>query len=257
MNGPLLRRPPGQNSERCRMKFYDYNWMQIEQYLLEDDRVVVPLGSVEQHAYLSLGTDAILAERCAVEATEGSNVPVLPVLPFGLTPRFVEFPGTITLRATVYMEVVRDILDALASQGFRRILLLSGHYGNAPAQDLAREWQGQHPGAQVLFHGLLMEQRLWAIVTAIDAEAGHASWVENFPWTRVSGAEIPDDRKPVVDPAALRVAGPTQMKNLLGDGSFGGPYAASEDEMTELWQATVADVRDALTSGWSDFDSPK
>ena len=83
------------------MKFYDYNWMQIEQYLLEDDRVVVPLGSVEQHAYLSLGTDAILAERCAVEATEGSNVPVLPVLPFGLTPRFVEFPGTITLRATV------------------------------------------------------------------------------------------------------------------------------------------------------------
>ncbi len=46
------------------------NWMQVEEHLQRDDRVVLPLGSTEQHAYLSLATDSILAERVAVEAAE-------------------------------------------------------------------------------------------------------------------------------------------------------------------------------------------
>ena len=42
--------------------------MQLEAYLQRDDRIVLPIGSTEQHAYLSLATDNILAERVAVEA---------------------------------------------------------------------------------------------------------------------------------------------------------------------------------------------
>ena len=37
--------------------------MQLEAYLERDDRIVLPLGSTEQHAYLSLATDNLLAER--------------------------------------------------------------------------------------------------------------------------------------------------------------------------------------------------
>jgi creatinine amidohydrolase len=62
------------------MRIHDLNWMQLEAYLERDDRIVLPLGSTEQHAYLSLGTDSILAERIAVEAAEPVGVPVLPVL---------------------------------------------------------------------------------------------------------------------------------------------------------------------------------
>src|SRR5215211_7125409 len=67
--------------------------MQLEEYLARDDRIILPLGSTEQHGYLSLGTDNILAERVSVEAAEPLNVPVLPVLPYGLTPAFAAFPG--------------------------------------------------------------------------------------------------------------------------------------------------------------------
>ncbi len=42
------------------MKIYDRNWMQVAAHLAGDDRVVLPLGSTEQHAYLFLGTDSIL-----------------------------------------------------------------------------------------------------------------------------------------------------------------------------------------------------
>jgi hypothetical protein len=45
------------------MRIRDLNWMQLEEYLQSDDRIVLPGGSTQQHAYLSLETDNILAER--------------------------------------------------------------------------------------------------------------------------------------------------------------------------------------------------
>jgi creatinine amidohydrolase len=80
------------------MRVADINWMQLEAYLRSDDRIVLPLGSTEQHAYLSLATDAILAERVAVEAAEPLQVPVLPALAYGLTPFFAAFPGSPSVR---------------------------------------------------------------------------------------------------------------------------------------------------------------
>ena len=75
------------------VRIADLNWMQLERYLEHDDRIVLPLGSTEQHAYLSLATDAILAERVSVEAAEPLGVPVLPALAYGITPYFAAFPG--------------------------------------------------------------------------------------------------------------------------------------------------------------------
>jgi creatinine amidohydrolase/Fe(II)-dependent formamide hydrolase-like protein len=75
------------------MRVRDLNWMQLEEYLRTDDRVVLPVCSTEQHAYLSLETDNIIAERIAAEAAEPLGIPVLPVLPYGLTQGFVAFPG--------------------------------------------------------------------------------------------------------------------------------------------------------------------
>jgi len=77
------------------VRVFDANWMQIEEYLRRDVRIVLPTGSTEQHGCLSLGTDAILAERVAVEAAEPLGVPVLPALPFGMAPYFAAFPGSV------------------------------------------------------------------------------------------------------------------------------------------------------------------
>src|SRR5438874_1208227 len=122
------------------MRISDMNWMMVEEYLKRDDRCVLPLGSTEQHAYLSLSVDSILAERVAVEAAEASGVPIFPVLAYGITPYFRAYQGSITLRIETYLTVVRDILDAMAGQGFKRILIVNGHGGNSPAQSLVGEW---------------------------------------------------------------------------------------------------------------------
>jgi hypothetical protein len=90
------------------------------------------VGSIEQHGYLSLAVDAILAERVAVEAAEPLGVPVFPVLNYGITPYFLKYPGTVSLRLETYQRIVADILESLTAAGFTRILFVNGHGGNIP-----------------------------------------------------------------------------------------------------------------------------
>ncbi len=232
------------------MRMHALNWMQVEQYLETDDRVVLPLGSTEQHGYLSLGVDAILSERVAVEAAEPLGVPVLPALPYGLTPYFAAYAGSPTLRVETYVAVVRDLLDSLHHQGFRRILLVNGHGGNAPAAGVGPQWMGSHPDAQVLFHNWWNGPRTWAVVQGIDPDASHASWLENFPWTRLPDVALPAERKPMVDGDALRVANPAEVRALLGDGSYGGLYERPDEDGQAVWQAGVEEVRALLADGF-------
>jgi creatinine amidohydrolase len=230
------------------MKVYDCNWMQLEDYLERDDRIVLPLGSTEQHAYLSLGTDNILAERVAVEAAEPLGVPVLPVLPYGLTPRFAAYPGSTTLRLSTFVAVVTDLLDSLYGQGFRRILLVNGHGGNLPAQAASAEWGARHPDARAVYHDWWDRPTVLSVVREIDEEGSHAGWTENFPWTRLPGVEIPSERKEPVDVSAHD---PVEFRRRVGDGSFGGPYAVSDEEVLRVWAAGVEEVRALLESGWT------
>lgn len=232
------------------MRLWDRNWMQVEEYLREDDRVLVPLGSTEQHGYLSLGVDAILCEKAANEAAAPEGVLVLPALAFGLTPTFTAYPGTINLRMSTYFALLGDVLDSLRSQGFRRIMLVNGHGGNAPAANFGQEWGGEHPDCEVIFHDWLIHPEIWGLATEIE-EAGHASWVENFPEVRIDGVEIPSDRKPLVSKEALSGASPARVRELMGDGPGGGPYQLDDEATLQVWDAAVALLRKRLSSGWA------
>jgi creatinine amidohydrolase len=224
--------------------------MQLAEYLERDDRIVLPLGSTEQHAYLSLETDNMLAERVSAEAADPIGVPVLPVLPYGLTPYFAAaYPGSPTLRLETFIAVIRDLLDSLYRQGFRRFLLVNGHGGNTPAGSLAREWTSERADAQAIFHNWWVGPKTWAVVES-TGKGSHASWMENFPWTRLEGVELPDEEKPMLDEVAYRVVGPDGLRDLIGDGSFGGLYQRDDEEMLRIWQTGVEEVRELLESGW-------
>src|SRR5438105_5756870 len=132
------------------MRIAEMNWMMVEEYLTRDDRCVLPLGSTEQHAYLSLSVDSILSERLAIEAAEPLGVPVFPALAYGITPYFLAFPGSVSLRISTYLSVVSDVLESLAGQGFKRFVLVNGHGGNSPAASLAPEWMATHPGTRIV-----------------------------------------------------------------------------------------------------------
>jgi creatinine amidohydrolase len=232
------------------MKISAMNWMQVETYLEHDDRAVLPIGCTEQHAYLSLATDSILAERVATEAAEPLGIPVFPVIAYGITPTFGAYPGTISMRVETLFAVVRDALDSLERHGFKRVLIVNGHGGNSPLSGLVNEWVAAHPHMAVRLHHWWNAPKVWKKVQEIDAVASHASWMENFPWTRIDGAAMPDAQKPMVDFAKLATRNPAGTRELLGDGNFGGRYFRSDDDVFALWRVAIDEARELLESGW-------
>lgn len=232
------------------MRIADMNWMQVEERVKRDDRCVLPIGSVEQHGYLSLCVDMILSEKVSVDAAEPLGVPVYPAMPFGTTPYFAEFPGTVTLRLATYVAVVEDILDSLHRAGFRRIVVVNGHGGNGPILGFIKEWTARRGDARIKFHEWWKTPKTWAKVQEIDPAASHASWMENFPWTRVPGVRMPQVKKPKVDMARLQLANPAEVRKIIGDGNYHGLYERPDADVLALWNVAVDETREIIEEGW-------
>jgi creatinine amidohydrolase len=232
------------------MRIADMNWMQVEEHVKRDQRAVLPIGSTEQHGYLSLCVDVILSERVSVEAAEPLGVPVFPVLNYGFTPSFVDYPGSVTLRLSTLCALMVDVLDSMVRAGFRRILVVNGHGGNAPAHGAILEWLDRNRGVQVKWHNWWNAPRTIAQVNAIDPLASHASWMENFPWTRLPGVAMPSERKPMIDLARYQRIDPGARKQLIGDGNFGGHYQRPDADLMAVWDVAVAETRLLITSDW-------
>jgi creatinine amidohydrolase len=230
------------------MRIADMHWRQVEAHARKDDRVVLPIGSTEQHAWLSLCVDAILADKVAYEAAEPLKVPVFPTINYGLTPNFVEYPGTVTLRMSTLSSLVTDVLDGIARSGFRRIVIVNGHGGNTPAHGAVLEWLDRNRGCQVKWHNWWNAPRTWAKVQEIDPVASHASWMENFPWTRLEGVTMPAKQ---MDHARFMQLDTAAKRELLGDGNYGGLYQRPDEDMLALWTVAVDETRELIANGWA------
>ncbi len=232
------------------MRIADMNWMQVEQQVARDCRAVLPLGSTEQHAQLSLCVDVILAERVSVEAALPLDVPVYPAISYGFTPSFVDYAGTVTLKLPTLCALLCDVLDSMVRSGFRQIVIVNGHGGNSPAHGAVLEWLDSHRGVQVKWHNWWNAPQTWDQVKAIDPVASHASWMENFPWTRLPGVTTPSGAKPMIDLKRYQRIDPAAKKTLIGDGNFGGLYQRSDAEMLALWDVAVAETRSIIAVDW-------
>jgi creatinine amidohydrolase len=232
------------------MRIEGMNWMEVEDRVRADDRAVLPVGSTEQHAFLSLATDAILAERVAVEAAEPLGVPVYPVVPYGVAPYFAAFPGTVTLRDETYLALLQDVLASLLGSGFRRILVVNGHGGNAGVLEALRAWAAERPELRLRWHDWWRAPATRRKVDEIDPSGSHANWMETFAWTRLPHVDLPAGPKPVPDLSDRASLTPAELRTRLGDGSFGGAYVRSNEEMDALWRVAVEETRDRLRGDW-------
>ncbi len=227
------------------MLFKDQSWMDVERYLERDERVVVITGACEQHSGLSLLADVNIPLAVAREACERERVLVAPPLPYGISPYFSAYPGTLSLSSETFTTVVQELIEGLLAQGFRRILVSNGHGGNTGAlRSLLVELGDAHPDARLaLFH--------WWRHPAVDAvaqEAGlpqhHANWSENFGFTRVG--PVPEGEKEAVEISSSTP--PDVVRATLGDGSYGGPYQAPDEVMERFFAAAVDAMAEALRS---------
>jgi creatinine amidohydrolase len=224
------------------MRFEDLNWMDVESYLATDDRLMLVLGACEQHGYLSLLTDIKIPLALATAASERTHVLVAPPLNFGLSHYFARYPGTISLRIETFLAVVGDLVRGVHAQGFRRLLVVNGHGGNAPAQALLSELVNELPGLKASWYSWWLAPSVQALAQQAELTPGHANWLEAFPFCRV--ADLPEgDKAPF---SSQRVLNAEETRALAGDGVYGGPYAAPDAVMQRLFDVCVEDVVERL-----------
>lgn len=224
------------------MRFEDLNWMDVEEYLKHEDRLILVVGATEQHAYLSLLTDIRIPLALADAASQASGVLIAPPLNFGCSPYFLAYPGTLSLRVSTLIAAMEDLVRSAYQSGFRRVLILNGHGGNSPARTQLTEVANSLPDIQLRWYDWWLSHSVEAVGMKYGIKPTHANWLEAFPFTIVS--EMPQE--PKIPPAVPGIMNAKTARAVYGDGSFGGPYQTSEAVMHELFSASLEDILQLL-----------
>lgn len=224
------------------MRFEDLAWQDVERYLQHDDRLMIVLGACEQHGYLSLLADAKIPLALADAASQSSGVLIAPVVNYGISPYFLDYPGSFSLRATTLLDLVEDLVRSGYHQGFKRFLFLNGHGGNDPVRARLYEVANTLPELNLAWYSWWQARSVEAVAIQHGLSSYHAAWIEAFPFTRVG--EIPQGEK--IPPRIPGLVNAKQARELYQDGVFGGPYQVDEAILSEVFTAALEDVLQLL-----------
>lgn len=185
---------------------------EFAQAVRETGVCILALGVVEKHSeHLPLGTDFLNGHKLACLAAEREPAVVFPPFYFGQIYEARCFPGTITLKPTLLMELIQGVLDEIGRNGFRKIILLNAHGGNTHWLSFLAQctlWE-EKPYSVYLYTGALSEERRRAWHARLETKLhGHACECE----TSISLANHPELVKMARVPA-----GPAEPLGRLQD----------------------------------------
>ena len=109
----------------------EMTWTDVRDYLKDNDMVIIPLGSTEQHGpHLPLGTDCYEATGISKLISAKTGVIVAPVLLVGYSEYHSGFPGSLSIKPETMEQVLFETAEMLIKYGFRRIMFFNYHGGN-------------------------------------------------------------------------------------------------------------------------------
>ncbi len=92
---------------------------------------IVAAGVIEKHGdHLPLGTDFLNGHRLACLAAEREEAVVFPPFYFGQIYEARCFPGTVTIKPALLLDILHAVFDEIGRNGFRKIIILNAHGGN-------------------------------------------------------------------------------------------------------------------------------
>jgi len=224
------------------MRFEDLAWTDVERYLQEDNRLIVVLGACEQHGYLSLLADSKIPLALADAASQATGVLIAPVVNFGISPYFLDYPGSFSLRASTFLDLVEDLVRSAYHQGFKRLLFLNGHGGNDPARSRLYELANTFPELQLGWYSWWQARSVETVAMSHGLRSYHAAWIEAFPFTRVG--DLPEGEK--TPPRIPGLVNAKLARELYQDGVFGGPYRVDDAILSEVFAAALEDILQLL-----------
>jgi len=119
-------------SEKGTLWFDELSMPEAEKAAEEGKVVIIPCGSIEEHGtHLPLCTDSVQAEYVALGVAQKTGCLVAPPLRYGLCSSTRNFPGTITITFDSLRSIMTDILEDFIRNGFKRLLIITGHAGGS------------------------------------------------------------------------------------------------------------------------------
>jgi creatinine amidohydrolase len=237
-------------------------WAEAEAYLQEKNGIIMPIGSTEQHGPNGLiGTDALTADAIAIETAERAQAMVAPVISVGMAQHHMAFAGSMTLRPSTLVQVIRDNVLSLAKHGFRRFYFLNGHGGNISTINTAFQEIHAESSLEGGEGGITCALQNWWVGPEVkklsgelfgDSEGYHATPSE----VSVTQYLFPNDIKNVemdaVPKQAPRIGDSTAYRNRYPDGRMNSdPSLATPEAGGRIFEAAV----DYLVGDYQEFAS--
>jgi len=227
----------------------------------EVDTAIVPIGTVEAHGAIPLGTDLLIPEAMAADLAPRLPALIAPAIPYGVTNSLLPYPGSTTVSTATFAAYVFEAAAGLVDAGFRRIVLLNGHGGQSRevADVVARLWLAKRTYSVAI--------EWWELVADLSREiygdraSGHAGVEETAMILAIAPELVNRERATTIRRTPLRdgvKARPFPASVMLDRPEKGGDGAPILDldrarefrrRSTDLVLAAIRDVFD----GWNEL----
>ena len=142
-------------SEVAPLLLTEMTWVDVQSYREENDMVIIPLGSIEQHGkHLPIGTDYFSAFELSKRISAKTDVVVAPILMVGYSEYHSGFPGTISISLETMEMVVFECIESLIKHGFKRFIFYNAHGGNNIVQEKLIHRVNSNTGADAVSIGV-------------------------------------------------------------------------------------------------------
>jgi creatinine amidohydrolase len=238
------------------MKLAELHWPEVKKLDRKNIVAIVPVGSMEQHGpHLPFQVDVLVSSRLAEDLEKRiPEILLVPPIWTGVSAHHMDFPGSITLRAKVFIDLLHDICSSLYHHGFRRIVLLNGHGGNRSSLEVLGQELFVELGLTVntLAYWDLVPDLVKALKKTKSSGMGHSGELEtslllHLEPRLVNQKAIPQGVLGIDQP------GPTtgikryvNMKEHSEEGVIGMPSAASPEIGEKLYQGALNALEKAV-----------
>jgi creatinine amidohydrolase len=190
--------------------------------------VLVPFGSLEPHGVIPNGTDSLAPEAMARDIAARTDALIAPVLNYGMTDAMKGYPGAVSIPGEAYAPFAEAVLDNLAANGFRNIIVLNGHGGNTTVLNAAATKVANARRVRVLVVNwwTLADDITEAVFKQNGGHAGNneTAYVQAFLPQHIHPERYrPEMAAPNPSPAGAYYAAPVQSTILLYEKGQGYP----------------------------------
>jgi len=176
---PLVFAPLLYAQQPSTREMSEINWMEFREWVPQKiSTVLLPTGTLEAHGVENNGADITAPLAIARQMASRVNALIAPVVPYGVTGSLDAYAGAFSISEKAYRAYMADVLEGLAKQGFRNIVVLNGHGGPQTAilNDLAESVGREH-------HARTLVVNWWAYCSDVTLktfgeDGGHAGWNE-------------------------------------------------------------------------------